>query len=108
MTQEDFNNLLERIWTTHIKDVMCKKSAEYASGGDKLHNFKRAAQMNGVSPIEALRGMKLKHDVSINDMLDGLKEGKEYTQLLWEEKLHDDINYYLLLWALLYETYDWK
>lgn len=108
MTQEKFNEFMDFVIEKHIKEVMCKKSAEYASGEDKLHNFKRASRMAGKTPIECLRGMLLKHDVSIEDMLDGLHRGKTYPQELWQEKLHDKINYLFLLWAILSEQFDWN
>jgi len=109
MTVDEFNEFMDFVIEKHIKGVMCKKSAEYARGEDKLHNFKKASQMRGLPPEECLRGMKLKHDVSIDDMLDDLiNPDKEYSQELWQEKLHDEINYLFLLWALLYERYDWE
>ncbi|MGD2065685.1 MAG: hypothetical protein PVI43_00765 [Candidatus Bathyarchaeota archaeon] len=108
MGQKEFDEFMEFIIEKHVKNVMCNKSAEYAQGGDKLHNFRRAARMHDTTPIEALRGMKLKHDCSIEDMLDGLREGKTYSQELWQEKLHDQINYIFLMWALLYKDNGWE
>ena len=109
MTEEKFNELVDHIIENHIKKVMCTKSAEYSKGNDKLHNFKKASTMRGLPPEECLRGMKLKHDVSIDDMLDDLiNPDREYSQELWQEKLHDEINYLILLWALLTERYDWS
>jgi hypothetical protein len=108
MSQKEFDEFMEFIIEKHVKNVMCNKSAEYAQGGDKLHNFRRAARMHDTTPIEALRGMKLKHDCSIEDMLDGLREGKTYSQELWQEKLHDQINYTFLMWALLYKENGWE
>lgn len=114
MTPETFDKFLDYVWEKHIKGVMSNKSKEYARGNDKLYNFKRAGQMANRSSLEALRGMKLKHDVSIDDMLNDEDDmivadiAPAHPQELWEEKLHDEINYLLLLWALLYEKYDWK
>ena len=109
MKVDEFNQFMDFVIEKHIKGVMCKKSAEYARGEDKLHNFKRASQMRGLPPEECLRGMLLKHDVSIEDMLDDLSNsGKEYPQELWQEKLHDKINYLFLLWALLHERHGWE
>lgn len=109
MTPEKFNEFMDFVIEKHIKNVMCEKSAEYAKGGDKLYNFKRASQMRGLPPEECLRGMKLKHDVSIDDMLDDLiNPDKEYSQERWQGKLHDEINYLFLLWALLLERYGWE
>ena len=108
MIIEDFNILVDYIVEERIKKVMCNKSAEYARGDDKLHNFKRAGEIDGISSIEALRGMQLKHTTSIKDMLDDIKKGEQpSTCALWEEKLTDEMNYTILLWALLAETYGW-
>ena len=108
MTTEDFNNFLDFVYENHIKKVMCSKSKEYARGDDKLYNFHRASEMSGESPVECLRGMKLKHDVSLDDMLNDLDDEIFHPQELWQEKLHDEINYLLLLWGLLMEQYGWE
>lgn len=116
MDIQTFNKLVDYIVEERIKKVMCSKSAEYARGGDKLYNFKRSAEIDGITPIEALRGMDLKHRTSINDMLDDLDKGiqninpptTENIKKLWEEKLTDHINYMILLWGLLAEQYDWE
>ena len=107
MTTEQFDKLLENILEVHVKGVMCKKSKEYSRGADKLYNFYRAGEMSQKSPEECLRGMKLKHDVSLDDMLDDLMRDHENPQELWQEKLRDEINYLILLWALLSERYEW-
>lgn len=108
MTQIEFNNLVDYIVEKKIKAVMCNKSVEYARGGDKLYNFKRSAEIDGVSPVQALRGMDLKHRTSILDMMDDFEKGIDYPKELWHEKLTDHLNYTLLLWALLHEEYDWE
>ena len=110
MTPDKFNQFMDYVIEKHILEVMYSKSAEYARGDDKLYNFYRAAEMSGKTPIECLRGMKLKHDVSIDDMLNDLLDPTqiEHTQERWQEKLSDDINYLFLLWALLAEKHGWK
>jgi hypothetical protein len=107
MTLERFDTLVDYIVEKRIKAVMCAKSAEYAQGTNKLHNFDRAGKMRGITPMEALRGMKLKHEVSIQDMLDGLAQGKTYSRELWEEKFTDNINYQILQWAILARDNGW-
>jgi len=100
-----FDELVERE-TKRMKDVMCNKSADYSAGDDKLFNFKLAAELDGVSPIEALRGMWLKHRTSIRQGLDELADGKPCrSKAWWLEKLTDDRNYSILLQALLEEKY---
>lgn len=81
-------------------DTLTAKAAEYATDGDRLHNFKVAAATQGISPVQVLGGMMCKHTVSVYDMIG---TGKEYPLELWEEKIKDSINYLFLLWALVQE-----
>lgn len=104
MNHADFDNLVERE-TKRMKDVMCSKSADYSAADDKLFNFKLAAEVDGISPIEALRGMWLKHRTSLRQGLDELIGGKCRFEDWWIEKLTDDRNYSILLQALLTEKY---
>ncbi len=108
MTVDKFNELLNYIVEERVKKVMCSKSTEYTRGNDKLYNFKRSAEVDGITSVEALRGMDLKHRTSISDMLDDLNKGKTFPRELWEEKLTDHINYMILLWALLSEVEGWE
>ena len=109
MKFDDFDRLVEYVVEKCIKGVMCAKSAEYAREGDKLYNFKRAAEVSGKTSLECLQGMKLKHDVSILDMLADEADPTKRTHSLelWEEKISDDINYLILMLALLYEKHGW-
>ena len=104
MNHIDFDNLVERE-TKRMKDVMCSKSTDYSADNDKLFNFKLAAEVDGISPIEALRGMWLKHRTSLRQGLDELIVGKCRPEKWWVEKLTDDRNYSILLQALLVEKY---
>ncbi len=105
MDFKTFDELVERE-TKRMKDVMCSKSADYSADDDKLFNFKLAAELDGVSPIEALRGMWLKHRTSLRQGLDELIDGKPCrSEDWWIEKLTDDRNYSILLQALLVEKY---
>ena len=101
MTPHDFEGHFNYMFRL-TRETLCAKAKEYASDGDRLHNFKVAAALAQTSPVTALGGMMLKHTVSIYDML-----REENTDLeLWEEKIKDHINYLFLLWALLNETTD--
>ncbi|KKN53844.1 hypothetical protein LCGC14_0598030 [marine sediment metagenome] len=105
MDFKTFDELVERE-TKRMKDVMCSKSADYSADGDKLFNFKLAAELDGISPIEALRGMWLKHRTSLRQGLDELVDEKSCrSEKWWIEKLTDDRNYSMLLQALLMEKY---
>jgi hypothetical protein len=82
-----------------IQGTLASKAKEYASE-DRLYNFKRAAEMSRTTPIEALKGMMLKHLVSVFDLMEGKLENTAY---LVNEKVGDAINYLILLEALLEE-----
>lgn len=105
MNQTDFHDFLEN-QLADMRNVLDSKSADYSTGEDKLYNFKLAAKIDGISPIEALRGMLLKHSASIRQGLDELKDNKSpRTWDWWIEKGIDLINYHILLLALIKETY---
>ena len=99
MTSEVFNKHLRYMQEVTV-DTLTAKAAEYASDGDRLHNFKVAAATQGITPAKALGGMMCKHTVSVYDMIG---TGESYPLALWEEKIKDSINYLYLLWAMVNE-----
>lgn len=101
MTNKDFNKIVEKRLET-IRETLIKKGAEYASVEDRLHNFKRGAQISGEIPEKVLQGFMLKHLVSYLDILDKL--GKEEISIsLIEEKLNDLLCYLILQETLIKE-----
>ena len=101
MTSEVFDHHLQHMQEVTV-ETLRNKAKEYATDGDRLHNFKVAADVQGISPTAALAGMMAKHTVSVYDMIG---TGEVYPLALWEEKIKDSINYLFLLWALLNEEY---
>lgn len=100
MTEEEFETICEN--QIHLsRDTLLSKAAEYATE-DRLHNFRVAAGLQGVSLRRALGGMMAKHTISIYDMIENDVVG---SKLLWEEKITDHINYLLLLRAIVEEEY---
>ena len=101
MTAKTFEKVtLERIEACFA--TMGVKAEEYATG-DRLHNFKVAAAVQGCTPIKALGGMMAKHTVSVYDLINAADSGKEIPLEMWDEKIGDSINYLLLLNALVRE-----
>lgn len=96
MTFEQFNQILEYMQRDTV-GTLKRKSAEYASDTDRLHNFRVAAAYQGVTEEQAWLGMAAKHFVSISDMI---RENEIYPLGLWKEKISDSINYLFLLWAM--------
>jgi len=99
MKIEQFNKLVNETLEQTSK-VLVDKSVEYSIRADKLYNFKRAGKVQGVDPKEALLGMWTKHLVSIMDAAKGVRVFDKETL---DEKIGDNINYLILLKALLVE-----
>lgn len=99
MTPEKFEIILQNRLKS-IQEVLGSKSKEYAQEGDRLFNFKLAAQINGITPEKALWGMATKHLVSVMDLVNGRLEAAPY---MINEKIGDLVNYLLLLEAILLE-----
>lgn len=101
MKTEQFNKIVDdRIES--IKSVLASKAAEYARD-DRLSNLKVAGRMAKCTPERALMMFRLKHEVSIMDIVDDLDEGPLPTKALLREKLGDSINYLILLEACIME-----
>lgn len=98
MTSEKFNTIAEE-QLAYCAGLLGVKNTEYHGEDDRLHTFKSAAVMEGITPKQALAGMMAKHTISIYDMC---KEG-EYPTEKWTEKITDHINYLLLLKAMIIE-----
>ena len=99
MNNEDFRNNLDTIHEK-VETVLGAKGEEYATDNDRLHNFKVAAGVQGITVKEALAGMMAKHTTSIYDMI---ADGKTHSAEKWDEKILDHINYLILLRAILVE-----
>lgn len=100
MKTKDFEEVFE-IVVDQSRSVLVNKAKEYATDGDRMHNFKIAAAIQGCSPKCALGGMMVKHTVSLYDMMNS---NQRYSKEMWEEKIGDHINYLILLRALLEDT----
>lgn len=90
---------VERIISERIektKHLLLVKGKEYVRGNDRLHNFRRASEMERRSMPRVLHGMLQKHLVSYLDMLDDIDAGKEVKEEVVNEKLGDIIVYFLL------------
>lgn len=106
MIQSEFNKVLNE--TIELcKNTLNAKAEEYARG-DRLHNLKRAGEKRHMTPEKALLGMQVKHEVSIDDMIDDLDSNILNPMELWDEKIKDAINYYILLRALIVERHQNK
>lgn len=101
MESKQFNKIVEDR-CDKIKSILANKAQEYAKGC-RLHNFKVAGRIANTSPELALKGMMMKHLVSVFDLIDDAEKGIAPTEYLIQEKLGDSVNYLILLEALLTE-----
>lgn len=81
------------------ESLLGAKADEYATDADRLHNFKRAAEVQRITAAQACLNYFMKHFISVQDMV----ERKAEWSLAWEEKLGDMIAYLILLEAILQE-----
>ena len=99
----NFNDIIA-VRVSKIQQVLYKKAEEYATTGDRFHNFRVAARINNETPERALLGMWIKHFISVLDMIDWIDQcPKKITLELIDEKIGDNINYLILLEGLLLE-----
>ena len=104
MKAVEFNQVIED-QLARSSDMLFSKNDAYNPDGDKLKNFKTAAELQGVNVKEALRGMMAKHTVSIYDMCGS---DQIFPEDVWNEKITDSINYLLLLQAVVTEEREEK
>lgn len=80
------------------------KNYEYSRGGDKLYNFKRAAEIGRTTPERALWGMTVKHWVSLIDQIEAFdNEDWIFDPVKMKDVLTDLHNYLFLLEGLFAE-----
>ena len=103
MTDERMNNIVQG-QLDHIQTSLVTKAKEYQRGPDRLHNFKVAGRVANTSPAKALKGMALKHEVSIMDLIEDSSRGIYISEDILDEKFGDAINYLILLKACLIEA----
>lgn len=100
MSQEEFEKVFEGV-VDQARRVLVDKAREYASNGNRLHNFIVAGQFLGTTPEQALLAFAAKHFVSLSDMV---RTGDIYPPEVWDEKLGDALNYLILLRAQVYAS----
>lgn len=95
LTNEDADRYLEDVMKMTVNTLKVK-GKEYIRNDDRMHNFNAAAIKKNITREQALDGMRLKHEVSIDDMRDDIAEGNIPSRSLVDEKFGDIINYYIL------------
>ena len=84
-----------------IKDTLITKGKEYRRNGDVFHNFNEGAKRTGKTPEQVLQGFMLKHEISVNDMVQDIALGVMPTAEAVNEKMNDILVYNLVLKGML-------
>ncbi len=103
MNTQEFEDVVLNNRLFLIEKTLGSKADEYARAGDRLSNFKKAAQLMNCTPEKALFGFVAKHMVALSDFVNDLDNGVNQTPERWVEKTGDIINYMVLLEALVIE-----
>lgn len=97
MSTEEVNKIITEMLET-CTGTLIKKQDEYNLESDRLAFFKAGNELTKLSPERTLYMFMYKHIKSLADMV---ASEKKYPKALWEEKIQDNLNYLLLLRALL-------
>lgn len=97
MTTEKFNKTVEDL-LAKCKSTLLKKQDEYNLDEDRLSFFKEGNDLTKLSPERILYLFMYKHIKSLADMV---ASEQQFSEQLWTDKIVDNINYLLLLWALV-------
>jgi hypothetical protein len=100
MTTQEFNALFEQT-VEMCRETLCHKAAHYTEDNDRLHNFAAARNLQGNTLLQAIAGMMAKHTVSVYDLIRKIANGESVSRDMWEEKIVDNINYLIILWAAI-------
>ena len=101
MTGEQFD-LLVKERCEKIVSTLSVKGKEYRRDDNPFHNFDRVSERRKCNQATALYGMYMKHEQSINDIVDDLElEGIFPSKAMLEEKIGDAINYLILLEGII-------
>ncbi len=103
MTLIDFAKIAENQFN-YCLELMCgEKNTEYSRNQDKLHNFKAGARLDNTTPERTLFGYWKKQLTSVLDIIDDIDKGEIPGGTILHEKITDNINYLVLLKALIIE-----
>ena len=107
MKAEEF----EKIWLDQMqmeKSMLLERAAAYATGGDRLGNFKEGGQLNSCHPLRYGFSLVSKHIIALRDLICKIESGQadfsDYEAGKFEEYCCDIRNYAVLFKALYTEA----
>ena len=75
MEQSEFNKLVKET-LAEIEQTLITKGSEYVRNSNVFHNFDAGSQRKGIIREKVLDGFLLKHEISIDDMVNDIEENK--------------------------------
>jgi len=85
------------------RKILKEKGEYYQASDDRLDQFKKAAVLEGTTPIGALGGIMVKHTIKLYDLIAAEENGEPIDKEEWDEVITDHTNYLHLLDGLLEE-----
>lgn len=95
MNRERFNEVVDQT-LEQVTEVLIERSKEYSRNDNPFHNFDVGARKTGLIREKVLDGMALKHEISIDDIVNDIEKGELPSYDLINEKFGDAINYLIL------------
>lgn len=98
----------EEIWMEQVaseKAMLLERADAYATGGDRLGNFKEGAQLGGTTPLRYGFGLVTKHIIALRDLIIKLENGNGKYDARELDKFTEyvtDIRNYAVLMKSLY------
>jgi hypothetical protein len=79
-----------------LKELLIVKGKEYRRNNDPYHNFNEGAKLLNVRAMHVLNFFRLKHLISIADILKDLEQGLKVSEAQVNEKYNDVLVYTLI------------
>ena len=95
MNRQRFNEVVDQT-LEQVTEVLIEKSKEYSRNENPFHNFDVGARKTGLIREKVLDGMALKHEISIDDIVNDIEKGELPSYDVINEKFGDAINYLIL------------
>ena len=102
MKPEEFNQIVVKR-VEQSADVLTAKGHQYSRNNDRLHNFKKIAQLTDTTPEKVLMTLVSKHWISLNDCINDVGLSTNEWFPLYDELFNDIHNYMYLLEGLIKE-----
>ena len=95
MNEEAFEQHVEET-LKQIRETLIIKGREYRRGDNPFHNFDEGKRLTGQIRERVIDGFALKHQISINDMVNDLEKGINPKKEVVDEKFNDFIIYQII------------